>query len=350
MPLRTADFLTTDAGKQLDFSDGIVDTFDLFNSGVAPVVNQLLVDTGVEPPQPEFEAPTAESLLESQPEAQPFNPIPNFNQPVVAEAPTVAAAPLVDPISADISNNAAVAQNQSVSFRNTLAQEEFITPQPSGELGFEANNSSVDDPFADPSDVDFGDTLDHQGEIDSPPVDINNLRRSKDVKSVKVTEGAHRRRSDIKYNGVPASVRYNNPAAAYPRAGDNKYGLIGYGVLNGGKQGMHRIGRFPTPVHGGAANFDLFASNYTGLTLRQAVSRWRGNGGRGEKVVVPKGFNPNQRVTSAFLNNPKRAINFFRKMAEHETGSKQALSSAQWQEAWKMWKAGGAKNYEKLRT
>lgn len=198
--------------------------------------------------------------------------------------------------------------------------------------------SGEDFSFGNESPLDLGET----NVIQAP-------KASPDVPSVNVTGDAHKRRADVKYNGVPASVRYNNPAAAYPRASDNKYGLEGYGVLDGGKQGTHKIGKFPTPVHGGAANFDLFASKYKGMTLYNAVAKWRGNKARGEKVVVPKGYDPNQRVTSAFLNDPDRAVDFFRKMAQHETGSKQALSNEQWGEAWKMWKAGGAKNYERLK-
>lgn len=173
-----------------------------------------------------------------------------------------------------------------------------------------------------------------------------------DVPTVKVDGSAHKNRADIpfKKGGPTAAIRYNNPAAAYPRPSDNKYGLEGYGVLKAGKQGTHKIGRFPTPVHGGAANFDLFASKYKGMTMYDAVAKWRGNKARGEKVVVPKGYNPKQKIDSKFLEDPNRAVDFFKKMAVHESAGKQGLSSNEWKEAWKMWKAGGSKNYEKLKS
>ena len=158
---------------------------------------------------------------------------------------------------------------------------------------------------------------------------------------VKINPQAHLKRSDVSRNGQTAAIRYNNPAAAYPRKADNKYGLIGYGILKSG-QGTHKIGRFPTPIHGAAANFDTFASGYKGLTVYQAVRKWRGNAGRGEKTVVPKGYDPNMKITGDFLNNQERATDFFRKMALHESAGKQGLSKSQWKEAWKMWKNGGA--------
>ena len=167
---------------------------------------------------------------------------------------------------------------------------------------------------------------------------------SKDLSKVNVRPGSSLIRSNIPYNGIPAAIRYNNPAAAYPRKGDEKYGLIGYGDLNGGSQGNHKIGRFPTPVHGAAANFDTFASGYKGMSVYDAVRKWRGNAGRGEKTVVPQGFDSKEIITEEFLNDSKKSTDFFKKMALHESAGKQELSSSEWLSAWKMWKAGGAKN------
>lgn len=153
----------------------------------------------------------------------------------------------------------------------------------------------------------------------------------------KATPGSSTRRADIPYNGVPANVRYNNPAAAYPRKKDEKYGLLGYGVLNGGKQGTHKIGRFPTPVHGAAANFDLFADKYVGMTAYQAVRKWRGNGGRGEKTVVPKGYDPSMKIDADFMADPVRAIDFFKKMALHESPRFRGMTDDDWSAAYDMW-------------
>ena len=165
---------------------------------------------------------------------------------------------------------------------------------------------------------------------------------SGELPPVSINSGSSKKRSDIPYNGTPANVRYNNPGAAYPRQADEKYGLIGYGRLQGGKQGSHKIGRFPTPIHGAAANLDLFASSYTGKTVYAAVRKWRGNGGRGEKTVVPKGYDPQMTITPEFLNDPGRAVDFFKKMALHESPNFGGMSDDDWRKAWEMWKERSA--------
>lgn len=144
---------------------------------------------------------------------------------------------------------------------------------------------------------------------------------------------AHNRESTIPYEkgGPPANVRYNNPAAAWPRPADEKYGLIGYGKLNDGEG--NKIGRFPTPIHGAAANFDLFASNYKGMTIKDAMTKWRGR-----PSPTPAGYRPDEVITGDFLKNPSKAIDFFKKMALHESPAFNSMNDADWQKAWSMWK------------
>ena len=155
--------------------------------------------------------------------------------------------------------------------------------------------------------------------------------------SVQVIPGSHKKVSNIPYNGTPANVRYNNPGASYPRKSDEKYGLIGYGVLKSG-QGTHKIGRFPTPVHGAAANLDLIAEKYTGKTVYDAVRQWRGNAGRGEKTVVPSGYDPKMKLTKEFWQNESQAVDFLKKMALHESPNFKGMSDSDWRSAWQMWK------------
>jgi hypothetical protein len=144
---------------------------------------------------------------------------------------------------------------------------------------------------------------------------------------------AHNRESTIPYEkgGPAANVRYNNPAAAWPRPADVKYGLIGYGKLNDGEG--NKIGRFPTPVQGAAANFDLFASNYKGMTIKDAMTKWRGR-----PSPAPAGYDPNEVITSDFLQNPSKAIDFFKKMALHESPTFNTMNDGDWKKAWSMWK------------
>lgn len=169
------------------------------------------------------------------------------------------------------------------------------------------------------------------------------------IPMVEINPDAYKTRSDVPYTegGGSASYRYNNPAAAYPHKRDVPFGLMGYGVLRS-KQGTHQIGRFPTPIHGAAANLNTFASRYKGLSVEDAVSRWRGNKGRGENVDIPEGYKGTDVIDDDFISDQRRMTDFFRKMALHEskgTKTPHSLSDDDWEKAYKMFKAGGAKNY-----
>jgi hypothetical protein len=128
-----------------------------------------------------------------------------------------------------------------------------------------------------------------------------------------------------------ANVRYNNPSAAWPRKRDEKFGVLGYGKLNDGEG--NKIAHFPTPIHGAASNFDLFALDYKGMTFRKAVDKWRGRG----NTPVPRGYNPKEQITKEFLNNPEKAIDFFKKMSLHESPNF-SMSDAEWKQAYQLWK------------
>jgi len=68
------------------------------------------------------------------------------------------------------------------------------------------------------------------------------------------------RRDDLPVTKEPASIRYNNPGAQYPSARAAAFGQTGYGIIGGG----HKIARFPSPVNGAAANFDLLCRHENG--------------------------------------------------------------------------------------
>jgi len=145
------------------------------------------------------------------------------------------------------------------------------------------------------------------------------------------TQGAsYKKKVNVDKSQGAANVRYNNPAAAYPRKQDEKYGVEGYGTIGGG----HKIAKFPTPVHGAAANFDLFADNYVNMTFESAMKKWRGR-----KSPVPSGYSASDVVSEDFLNDPDQAIDFFKKMALHESPDFKGMSDDDWRSAWEMWKA-----------
>jgi len=162
------------------------------------------------------------------------------------------------------------------------------------------------------------------------------------MQNVEVRQDQHTVRNDIPKNGVNANVRYNNPGAAYPRERDNLYATMGYGIIKDG----HKIALFPTPVHGAAANMDLFASKYAGMTLKDALYKWRdGNEGWDN---IPKGFDPNMVIDDVFVRNKKMMMMLFMEKAQHEGGNN--MPHELWSEAFDMYAAGGHENYLKAKA
>jgi hypothetical protein len=161
--------------------------------------------------------------------------------------------------------------------------------------------------------------------------------------------GTWNQRSDVPFNGIPASVRYNNPGASWSSSADDKYGVEGYGIIGG----ANRIGKFPTVSHGMASNMDLFArsKNYMGRTLEQATYTWRGN----RPGNVPTGtlsdgtkFGPNTVITPELAKNPEFMKFVFSQYTKHEAGRKTGITQEQIDTAFKMYQAGGIDNYKKL--
>src|SRR5215470_3652973 len=131
----------------------------------------------------------------------------------------------------------------------------------------------------------------------------------------------------------PASFRYNNPGAQYPSPAAARFGQTGFGIIGGG----HKIARFPSPVNGAAANFDLLYRNYTGMAIGAAGTKWTGAHGFG----VP-GFNPDSILTAQMLDDPAQAIELLKAIAARESGSGNNLNDEQWRQAYEMFKAGSA--------
>jgi hypothetical protein len=130
----------------------------------------------------------------------------------------------------------------------------------------------------------------------------------------------------------PASIRYNNPGAQWPRPGDARFGAIGFGRLADG----NLIERFPDPSYGAAANMALFASRYTGMRLGAAGARWTGGHGFG----VP-GYDSQMIVTREMMNDPSFVIPFMKSIAKREAGRPSPLTDEQWARAFMIFRAGG---------
>jgi peptidoglycan hydrolase-like protein with peptidoglycan-binding domain len=142
-------------------------------------------------------------------------------------------------------------------------------------------------------------------------------------------------RSDVPGNEV-ASFRYFNPGAQYPSQRAASFGQIGYGIIGGG----HKIARFPSPVNGAAANFDLLANKYVGMQIGAAGTQWTGAHGFG----VP-GYDPESMLTKDMLDDPVKAIALLKAIAGRESGKGSNLTEEQWRQAHKMFKAGSANAY-----
>ena len=135
---------------------------------------------------------------------------------------------------------------------------------------------------------------------------------------------------------APASFRYFNPGAQYPSVEAASFGQIGYGIIGGG----HKIARFPCPVNGAAANFDLLYRKYTGMTIGAAGTKWTGANGFG----IP-GYDPNTILTKQLLDDPVTAIALLKAIAGRESGRGNNLTEEQWRQAHRMFKAGSADAY-----
>src|SRR5262245_52747904 len=142
-------------------------------------------------------------------------------------------------------------------------------------------------------------------------------------------------RQDVSGNEV-ASFRYNNPGAQYPSARAARFGQTGYGIIGG----EHKIARFPSPVNGAAANFDLLSRNYVGMTMGAAGKKWTGSYGFG----IP-GYPNDMILSKEMLDNPKDAIAILKAIAGRESGKGNNLTEEQWQQAHQMFKAGSADTF-----
>ena len=91
------------------------------------------------------------------------------------------------------------------------------------------------------------------------------------------------------------------------------FGQLGYGIIGGG----HKIARFPHPVNGAAANFDLLRRNYVGMTIGAAGAKWTGDNGFG----IP-GYDPNAILTAEMVDDPAQAIAVMKAMARREAGAR----------------------------
>lgn len=129
----------------------------------------------------------------------------------------------------------------------------------------------------------------------------------------------------------PAAIRYKNPGAQWPGARATKWGSTSYVTLNDG-QG-NKIAVFPTFVQGAAAQFDLWSSNYTGMTLKAAIDKWSGHNSPASYVAFLEkntGISINTKVTRALLASPA-GWKLLKAQSRWEAGQPIPMTDAEWQ-------------------
>ena len=130
---------------------------------------------------------------------------------------------------------------------------------------------------------------------------------------------------------MAATLTYNNPGAIYPGASATLFGSTGFGIIGGGNQ----IAQFPDPVSGASAMFNLLGTNYQGMTLQDAITKWSGGNSSpayAQTVSQQTGIALNQPLTSDLLSGPQ-GVSLAQSMSKWETGSAFPLTSSQWQQA-----------------
>ena len=138
-----------------------------------------------------------------------------------------------------------------------------------------------------------------------------------------------------------ATIRYLNPGAMYPGPSAKRFGSTEYGVIGGG----HKIAKFPDPVSGAAAQFDLLKNSYAGMPLANLLKKWSGGNSSGpyaNYVASKLGIDPNMKITGQMLQDPNFAVKFAQAKSQWETGGKYPLDEAGWRKAHGMVYGGSA--------
>jgi hypothetical protein len=137
---------------------------------------------------------------------------------------------------------------------------------------------------------------------------------------------------DVPRNGQNAPTRYNNPGGAYPKQSLERYGLEGYGVIGGG----HKIGKYPTPANGVAANIAHLREMLPyieGKTLGQARHYWHYGNTNGTENLP--GMDNTEVITREKLYDQNWLVQWMRSTAQIE-GFQKELSNDVFTEAFKI--------------
>jgi len=131
----------------------------------------------------------------------------------------------------------------------------------------------------------------------------------------------------------PISIRTNNPGAMWGGKRAEKWGATA-DIMTGDAQGNH-IAVFPTNVQGAAAQFDLWKTGYTGLSLMSAIHKW--SGGNSSVAYMRfleehTGIAGTDEITEALLGGPK-GLALMKAQSEWEAGRPFPMTDAEWAKA-----------------
>ena len=138
---------------------------------------------------------------------------------------------------------------------------------------------------------------------------------------------------------LPASIRYNNPGAMWGgNALTRKWGETTHVALHDGLGQGNQIAVFPDPIHGAAAQFDLWrtSKHYANKTLATAIRTWSGGNSWASYVnflcARTPGLTRNTIINEALLRSPT-GIAMMKAQAWHEAGEKYPMSDDEWAQA-----------------
>lgn len=129
-----------------------------------------------------------------------------------------------------------------------------------------------------------------------------------------------------------ASIRFNNPGAMWDGKIATRWGSKHSVILADGQ--ANHIAIFDAPIQGACAQFDLWRSNYTGMSLKDAVKKWSGGNSSATylKFLKDAGIPGNTMVTPAFLSSPAGLV-LMKAQAQWEAGKVYPMSDSDWAKA-----------------
>jgi hypothetical protein len=128
------------------------------------------------------------------------------------------------------------------------------------------------------------------------------------------------------------SIRTKNPGAMWPCAIATQFGSTSHEDLRDG----NKAAIFPTFEQGAAAQFALWAKNYSGMTLQAAIYKWSGHNSSSEYATFLAQKLGSIRLDTVITRSFLASFNgraFMKAQAQWEAGKPYPMTDAQWAKA-----------------